>query len=165
MANRPIRTCTIEGCDAKHSARGMCKNHYERAIYAKRSDEYKARAKARYAADREAKIRYAKEWRQANLARARKSEFKSRLKRKYGITIEQYDDLYAEQGGTCAICCAPPDGEERLAVDHCHDTGAVRGLVHRTCNTAIGLLRDDPELLTRAAEYLRASQMPRDKAA
>jgi hypothetical protein len=73
------------------------------------------------------------------------------LKRRYGITIEQYDQMCERQGGACAICHESP---KILYVDHCHVTGQVRGLLCNTCNTAMGSLRDEPLLAYRAALYL-----------
>ncbi len=61
--------------------------------------------------------------------------------------------VFAAQNGVCAICSRPP-GKRRLAVDHWHTTKAVRGLLCVQCNTAIGKLNDDPELLRRAIAYL-----------
>jgi hypothetical protein len=72
----------------------------------------------------------------------------------YGITLEQYDDILASQGGGCAICGVKP-GNKHLAVDHCHKNNVVRGLLCHRCNAAIGLLKDMPGLCIRAATYLR----------
>lgn len=78
------------------------------------------------------------------------------LKRKYGITLAEYRLLLEEQGGVCAIC----GGLERItdgramAVDHCHRTNVVRGILCSHCNRAVGLLGDDPEVIARAANYL-----------
>lgn len=60
----------------------------------------------------------------------------SKYKRLYGITVEQYDEMFEEQGGLCAICRKPPINY-RLAVDHDHDTGAVRGLLCPPCNRSL----------------------------
>ena len=80
------------------------------------------------------------------------------LRRFYGITVEEYNARLEAQGGVCAICGSPP-GVRRLAVDHDHHTGAIRGLLcSGTCNPALGYLRDSPKLLRRAAEYLEASR-------
>lgn len=76
------------------------------------------------------------------------------LKRKFNLTVEQYEDMLAAQGGVCAICRKPPNEGKRLAVDHCHKTNKVRGLLHGNCNRGVGLLGDDPVLLRAAAEYL-----------
>lgn len=76
------------------------------------------------------------------------------LRRKYGITMEQYTAMLAAQGGVCAIC-GGGDGSRRLAVDHCHATGKVRALLCASCNTSLGRLGEDPVVLERAAAYLR----------
>ena len=84
------------------------------------------------------------------------------LLNKYGITLEQYEELFEKQGGVCALCKKPEtarrnkkaEGGERLAVDHCHDTGVVRGLLCFKCNTAIGALGDTQEAAVRAMNYL-----------
>lgn len=77
-------------------------------------------------------------------------------KRKYGITLEQYNQILEAQGGVCAGC----GGVERraatgnLAVDHNHETGEVRGLLCSNCNRALGLLGDSIETLKSLADYL-----------
>lgn len=71
---------------------------------------------------------------------------------KFKIPIKQYRELFASQGGLCAICGQPH--RFKLAVDHCHATNRVRGLLCHRCNTAIGLLKDDVSLLQRASAYL-----------
>jgi len=72
------------------------------------------------------------------------------LKKKYGLTLLDYDLMVDEQGGQCAICGA----EEKLYVDHDHNTGKIRGLLCNTCNRAIGLLKDDSLTVYKAAEYV-----------
>ena len=79
---------------------------------------------------------------------------KNKLLRKFGISWAEYETMFLLQGGVCAICKKPEQQEKRLAVDHCHDTGKVRGLLCSMCNTAIGKLNDSVELLQRAIEYL-----------
>lgn len=74
--------------------------------------------------------------------------------RTYGISDANYAALLSQQGGCCAICRQPP-GERSLAVDHDHLTGRIRGLLCGLCNTALGLLRDNPDLIDRASAYLR----------
>ena len=75
------------------------------------------------------------------------------LKRKYGISLSQYDELFEAQNGLCAICCKTQK-KKRLAVDHNHETGEIRGLLCDKCNRAIGLLGDSIGNLTRAIDYL-----------
>lgn len=83
---------------------------------------------------------------------------------RFGITPEQYTQMLEAQGGVCAICCQPERGRakngriKKLAVDHDHETGAVRGLLCANCNKGIGNLGDDPERLMAAAAYLIAAR-------
>jgi Recombination endonuclease VII len=77
------------------------------------------------------------------------------LRKKYGLSLEQYQEMLKEQDGKCYCCGDPPTGHKTLlAVDHCHKTGTVRRLLCDRCNRAIGLFKDDPSILRRAAEYL-----------
>jgi hypothetical protein len=75
------------------------------------------------------------------------------LKRQYGITEAERDELIASQAGVCCICLAAPAAH----VDHCHKTGRVRGVLCFNCNSGLGLLRDDPEAMYRAADYLEGN--------
>lgn len=79
------------------------------------------------------------------------------VERTYGITAEQYEMLYKAQGGRCAICRRATGAARRLAVDHDHKTGEVRGLLCKPCNRyGLGMFaRDNPEVFDRAADYLR----------
>lgn len=77
------------------------------------------------------------------------------LKYKYGITVEQRDELLAEQGGVCAICkTGTPPTKLGWVVDHCHSTGKVRGILCSPCNTLLGAARDNTQTLTNAIQYL-----------
>jgi len=80
----------------------------------------------------------------------------SRVK-SYGLTLEDYDDLFESQGGGCAICGSkspktPRNG--RFCIDHNHETGEIRGLLCAPCNRALGLFGDDPKTINRAVQYL-----------
>lgn len=77
-----------------------------------------------------------------------------KLRGKYGMTLAQFRDMSADQGHVCAICDEPCNTNQRLSVDHCHETGRVRGLLCRSCNTGIGGLRNNPKLLEAAISYL-----------
>lgn len=72
--------------------------------------------------------------------------------KKYGMTVEQFEDLFQKQGGKCAICKLT--SKRRLAIDHDHKTGRVRGLLCVTCNLGIGNFQDNPDTLVSAAAYL-----------
>lgn len=73
----------------------------------------------------------------------------------YGISLDEYRSLLSEQGGKCALCRR---AKRRLCVDHCHDTGVVRGLLCVPCNGALGKLGDTSESLARAVAYLAAAE-------
>ena len=68
----------------------------------------------------------------------------------YGISPQEFDSMVERQKGKCAICRLP----KKLVVDHCHYSKRVRGLLCGSCNRGVGLLRDSPEILKRALEYL-----------
>lgn len=76
-----------------------------------------------------------------------------RLKYQFGITPEQYDSMFAAQGGVCAICARAT--KQNLSIDHCHATGNVRALLCHNCNKGLGMLQDSPKLLETAAAYVR----------
>ena len=79
------------------------------------------------------------------------------LKRKYGITLETYNEMLTEQNHSCACCGKHTDNEHhRLAVDHDHTTGSVRALLCSNCNRALGFAQDDPNLLRKMADYLES---------
>lgn len=75
-----------------------------------------------------------------------------RLAERFNITVEEYDALFELQGGVCAICRLTSN--IALAVDHCHQTGRVRGLLCNSCNLALGNFKDDPLRLKSALNYL-----------
>jgi hypothetical protein len=81
------------------------------------------------------------------------SQRKAWLKR-YGLTVEDFERMEAEQDGKCAICRRSCATGQNLSVDHCHDSLKVRGLLCRNCNRAIGLLEDNVEWLANAIDYL-----------
>lgn len=104
-----------------------------------------------------------REWRRSNpdYEKRRYQETKvytreKHLKRKYGVDFEQYDKMLANQGGICAICGKLESDENHgvLHVDHCHESGLVRGLLCRNCNHVLGLFQDNPERLMAAKHYL-----------
>lgn len=73
---------------------------------------------------------------------------------KYGITVPEYEAMAKDQQGVCAICNGTNASGKRLAIDHNHKTGAVRGLLCDLCNRGLGMFQDDLLLLNGAAKYL-----------
>lgn len=178
--SRITKTCSEIECDNKHFARGLCAKHYQRrhgrrrrwkslidlptpdgakicarcekekpltqfARHGSNVDGFRSKCKACIADD-------SREWRQKNSDAIRSSW----LKRKYGISLADYDRLLAEQDGKCAICSVPEEETtlKCLAVDHNHATGKVRGLLCTRCNTGIGNFLDDKGRLKMAIKYL-----------
>jgi hypothetical protein len=104
-----------------------------------------------------------RQWRKANpdyekkrYASSIKETREKHLVRKYGVTLDDYDKMLTAQNGCCAICAKPEKNEKHgvFHVDHCHDTGRVRGLLCNNCNQVLGRAQDDREILLRAADYL-----------
>lgn len=81
-----------------------------------------------------------------------------KLKRYYGITLEQYRSMEAEQNFVCKICNNKCKTGRELSVDHCHKTGKVRGLLCSTCNYMLGSALDDTTILANGIAYLEKSK-------
>lgn len=98
------------------------------------------------------------EWRANNIAANRRTakarridgQWFGRLRRVYGLTGDQLQEMRVQQRGICPIC----ETRQAICVDHNHDTGKTRALLCRRCNAALGLFDDDSAIITRAAEYL-----------
>ena len=98
-------------------------------------------------------------WQQRYRDQNRRALSDGERQRRFGITPERYSELLKLQNGTCAICKQPETATrlgkvKALAVDHCHQSGAVRGLLCADCNMGIGKLKDDPLVLQSAIQYL-----------
>ena len=115
-----------------------CESYYDR--------KYKRSAKGR---------QYAKRRRQEiqGTERAKLWARKEYLKRTYDLSIEEYDALRASQNNCCKICLISFD-ETMPQVDHCHDTGAIRGMLCKSCNQMLGFARDNVKVLQEAITYL-----------
>ena len=79
----------------------------------------------------------------------------TKLKTLFGITVEQYNEMFEQQNGVCAICKQSCITYRMLAVDHCHITGHVRGLLCSRCNIGLGQFCDNIDYLNSAIEYLK----------
>lgn len=117
--------------------------------------------------------RRAREWAENNRQRraAYQADYRQRPERKramrdlyyrrtYGLSADEVDEMLAEQNGRCAICGAMPERLASMHIDHDHDHGHLRGLLCSSCNQGLGLFKDDPALLLRAAVYLRQRSRP-----
>ena len=85
----------------------------------------------------------------------------SHLRRRYGITIQEYTDILESQGNACATCgTTEPGGTwKSFAVDHDHTTGKVRGMLCKSCNIALGEVDDNLQTLTNMVEYLKRNKL------
>lgn len=100
-----------------------------------------------------------------NVEERRKKSRSTMLRSKYGITLDEYEKMFLEQGGVCAICLKPETSHsnkkgpvDSLRVDHCHTTGRVRGLLCSECNFGISKFDDKLGLLISAVSYLLKSK-------
>jgi hypothetical protein len=87
---------------------------------------------------RRERLASSKKWHETHPDRIMAHLRKHKLMQHYGITEEQYQELLKKQNGVCALCCKLPDSNRRLAVDHNHKTGKIRGLLCSRCNNLLG---------------------------
>lgn len=147
---RPAHLIRCPDCTKERNKRDARKRR-ESQEYRARQSEYQKEYRER---TREQRKKYLEDNKEAR-ARSVRNAF---LKRKYGITQEDFELMLQDQDGRCKICGEPPTLENTkhgvLAVDHCHYTGKVRGLLCDLCNKGVGLLKDDVDRLKNAIKYL-----------
>ncbi len=168
-----MKTCTLCGemkpvaafsrsgisSDGFHTWCKSCKAARSKSWYTENADAIRLRERERYAKDptpdRIKSLKSYHKRRVGDPSGIHRSKRNWKLRR-YGLTIEDYGSMLAEQGGRCAICRSEPDSRRRhdLAVDHCHETQIVRGLLCHRCNVGLGHFNDQQTLLMAAAEYL-----------
>jgi hypothetical protein len=136
-------TNPIQPPDADDAARLERTRADRRAYYKKNSERINAERRRRYADDTEYRVKV--------LAENRKTAREHRLRRTYGISLQDYDRMFVRQGGRCAMCWKT--SEHSLCVDHSHRTGILRGLLCINCNVGFGNFSEDPAFLRRAADY------------
>jgi hypothetical protein len=129
---------------------------------ARRWDEVVLRSRLRELMPAELVAEYDAEMKRRIAARRARRRLECRLWQKYGMTVADFERMKSEQDGSCAIC-GQPLGDD-IAVDHDHGTGKVRGLLHRGCNTGIGMLGEDPDVLEGAIVYLLQHGSPATRA-
>lgn len=101
---------------------------------------------------KDCKHAYCREYYQKNKDRVRRQNKRASLKFHYGMTLEQYDEMYISQQGQCSICKTK---HEVLHVDHDHNTGDIRELLCNRCNRTLGLLEEDPMIMHSMIEYVQ----------
>jgi hypothetical protein len=150
-----------------------CVKVQRRESYLRHHESRKARNRAAHAANRQERnarsSTYHTEHReeatlyyQNNRTKILEADWRRRIKRLYGVTVEDYQRMLALQEGKCALCKTeqPWTRSGRFAIDHDHATGRVRALLCHNCNKGIGNLKDDPELLRNAANYIETYRHP-----
>lgn len=120
---------------------------YHREYYAKNKERISKRISERYKTDDEYK------------KQSKDRAWKHTVQKRYGIDVDQYDAMFIKQEGKCAICFThQSDLKIRLAVDHNHSTGEVRGLLCDNCNRGIGHLKESQDVLSNAISYLKGKK-------
>jgi hypothetical protein len=141
--------------DALLDERKKRRNENQRRHRAKQGDGYNAKHRVE-----------ARKWRSQNQEKCREYARKYRandpdkvrsinLKKKYGITLAQFNERFLSQASRCAICKGVSSTGKNWHVDHCHQTGKIRGILCHPCNLMIGHARDKVDTLLAAVEYLK----------
>jgi formate dehydrogenase maturation protein FdhE len=120
---------------------------------AKHPEKVKAMCDNWHERNKERQRLYMAEQRKKHPERFKVVERRFHLKKNFWMTLLEYQKMFDAQNGVCAICGSPP-GKKSLAVDHCHSTGLIRGLLCSMCNRSLGGFRDSQELLASAIRYL-----------
>jgi Recombination endonuclease VII len=95
-----------------------------------------------------------REWRSKNVHKSRAQSKRWALKHKYGLTQDEWNQIFASQDFRCLICRTAEPAGTGWHTDHNHEAGTVRGILCSSCNIGIGLFKDNPKLLREAANYL-----------
>lgn len=143
------------------------KNKEKALLYNKRwrdshPEKMKEIYKERYIKYKDKYREHSKKWRLENPEKHKECGRRSHLKTKYNITLEQYNELFQQQKGECAICGIHQSKlKQVLYVDHNHLTNQVRGLLCPECNTYIGYINEDPALVYKMIEYFNKYKLKR----
>jgi hypothetical protein len=104
-------------------------------------NQYEKQLRARNPAFAERQRENSRKWARANPEMKARYDWAYHIQKAYGISVADYEEMRQKQGGRCKICKRPPK-KFKLAVDHCHKTGKVRGLLCASCNRALGIIEN-----------------------
>lgn len=154
--------------ERKIQARGLCRACYDKWLK-ENNPSYKIRQRginADWCEKNPDKVKLYRERRKAKVRndpleqeRVKLQKRKYALKQRFGITLDDYNALFKEQNGQCAICKRKPTARG-LHLDHCHSTNKVRGFLCHQCNWYLGTLECDPANLMRLISYLHKHNSP-----
>lgn len=149
--------CVVDGCDRAPDAHSLCDRHYRRVRKGTDGARLCLRCGVPLDVNQHRRKFCSTECRSQSQAIKARDEHRAKWLKQYGLTVDEFDSMLATQGGGCAIChTGEPGGRGTWHVDHCHDSGRVRGLLCRGCNIGLGQFKDNPLLLEAAVRYLSA---------
>lgn len=138
-----------------------CDKKWHAERYLRDKEKIRVQTKKWRSSNKERIDKKSSEWKAANPEKVKKYQRASNLRKNFGVEISEYDSMFLSQNGKCAICGKNEEfihhrtgKPAMLAVDHCHKTGKVRGLLCKLCNTALGHFKDDISVLLKAINYL-----------
>ena len=139
-----------------------CSKKYHAKRYVEQKDKLQVQLK-KYKEENKEKLEVASLlWKKNNPDKVKQYQRTSNLRKNFGLSMDEYEQMLAKQNNLCAICEKPETfihhqtkETARLAVDHCHKTNKVRKLLCKSCNTALGLFKDDIGVMENAVKYLK----------
>ncbi len=146
--------------DGRSGCCNECQKEMSRQFRENHPEKAKASKQQWYRNNRKYHLEWCKQYNKRNKERWIENNRRSHLKRKFNLTPEEYDRLLEAQGGVCVICRKPESQKRvnRLAVDHDHQTHRIRGLLCRSCNTALGKFNESVDCLRCAINYLESTR-------
>ena len=140
------RVCEVDRPDDEYSDWGRQRWECRSCV----SDRNRAYGQA----NRDRRNERLREWRSRNPEAAKMKDLRARLTRKYRLTPHEVAAMIDAQGSRCLLCAS---STRRLVIDHCHDSGRVRGMLCRSCNTIVGQVEMAPALLNRLSAYIHGN--------
>ena len=141
--------------DNRGSLCKACKNKVVKKYQEENPQKVKESRHVHYLNNTEDSKRRTKEWREDNPEKYGAIIREGHLKRRYGISRSDWEEMFTFQKGCCKVCGKHQSELKRtLSVDHCHSTGKVRALLCRQCNAALGFVNEDSFIVLKLMEYI-----------